>query len=282
LLIAELITRRADVSLGSADIRALQREINPADEFWGATSLSAVQMWATAAVEFPGRRTIDVDVQQRYRTQLDSLLGLPVLNPHVRDDLLLSTAVVARRLGDSTAALAALRRIETESPRSDVLPLARSLIAPSRAVRNGRAIPTFTVADLAPGAAPITSDALRAKVTLLDLWATWCGPCVAERPMLAEAYAKWKSKGFDIISIGFDSDVEVERRFLASRPELSWRHGIIRASGDVFKSEVGRAFEIFGLPRTLLVDSSGRVVVEHVVPIKGELETHLSRLLGAP
>jgi thiol-disulfide isomerase/thioredoxin len=115
-------------------------------------------------------------------------------------------------------------------------------------------------------------------VTLIDLWATWCPPCLVERPVLVEALAKWKARGFDIVSIGLDDSAAVERRFLEARPELSWRHAVAASPDGRLRRETADRFGVLGIPRWILVDSTGRVLEEQVL----HLDSLLARHLGPP
>jgi thiol-disulfide isomerase/thioredoxin len=60
-------------------------------------------------------------------------------------------------------------------------------------------MPEFSITDL--GGNTLDSQKLRGKVVLIDIWATWCGPCVAAGPLLDQAYRDLKGKGLEMIGI---------------------------------------------------------------------------------
>lgn len=92
------------------------------------------------------------------------------------------------------------------------------------------------------------------KVTLLNLWATWCGPCREEMPALDRLHAKYKARGFAVVGLDVDEPAEVVQKFLAKTKVgypmlLSTPNKTVPALGS-----------LEGLPTSLLLDETGDVL----------------------
>jgi thiol-disulfide isomerase/thioredoxin len=127
---------------------------------------------------------------------------------------------------------------------------------------------SFTLPSL-QGASTRLKD-LRGKVVLLNFWATWCGPCRAEKPILQKVYSDLKDKGFMLLAIT-DEDPAVVRSFVneygITLPVL-----IDRTRG-VFDH-----YAIDGIPKTIILDRQGRPVAR---PITIADERELRKTLAA-
>jgi thiol-disulfide isomerase/thioredoxin len=97
--------------------------------------------------------------------------------------------------------------------------------------------------------------ALKGKVILIDFWATWCGPCVAEMPKVKAAYDKLHEKGFEIVGISFDEDKAALENFVKSK-ELKWPQYF---DGLGWKNQFGQKYGISGIPAMWLVDKRGNL-----------------------
>ncbi len=105
---------------------------------------------------------------------------------------------------------------------------------------------------------------LRGKLVLVDFWATWCGPCVAELPNVREAYEKYHSRGFDVISISFDKTDSAVRSF-AKRHGMIWPQ-ILADGAD--KGPLARTWGVSGIPATFLIGPDGKVLAKD---LRGEV-----------
>ena len=115
-------------------------------------------------------------------------------------------------------------------------------------------VPDFSATDL--DGKPISIEAYRGKVVLVDFWAVWCGPCIAEMPNVKKVYEKYKDKGFDIIGISLDTDGTRLRDFLKEN-DIPWRQVF---SGEGWDSPVSRQYGIYSIPNMWLIDKEGKLI----------------------
>ncbi len=94
---------------------------------------------------------------------------------------------------------------------------------------------------------------LNGKVVLVDFWATWCAPCVAEVPNVKAAYEKLHPMGFEIVGISFDQEKEALEKFVAQKG-MPWPQYF---DGKGWENKFGREFGITGIPAMWLIDKKG-------------------------
>ena len=93
----------------------------------------------------------------------------------------------------------------------------------------------------------------RGKVVLVDFWASWCDPCRREMPNLKEYYREFKDRGFEIIGISLDSDVQKLKEYIRAN-NLEWK---IACSTKVWKDDTAVRYGVNSIPSTWLIDKKG-------------------------
>jgi peroxiredoxin/outer membrane lipoprotein-sorting protein len=94
-------------------------------------------------------------------------------------------------------------------------------------------------------------QSLKGKVTLLDFWASWCGPCVAELPHIEKLHRDFKDQGLVVLGVN-DEGVEVARAFMTKKAYT------FTTLVDVGK-EVSRKYGVSGIPQAFIIDREGKV-----------------------
>ena len=102
----------------------------------------------------------------------------------------------------------------------------------------------------------ITLSDLAGKVVLLDFWATWCAPCVAELPNVKKVLEEFGGDGeFVVVGISLDEDAETVRRFVEQR-ELPWHQIVL---GPAEQNPLARQWGVDGVPATFFVGRDGKI-----------------------
>lgn len=103
------------------------------------------------------------------------------------------------------------------------------------------------------------SDVVKAnKVTLIDFWASWCGPCRAEMPTVKRAYDFFKRKGLEVVGVSLDSNRESWLKAVDALG-LNWIH-ISDLKG--WQCSAAQTYGVHSIPSSVLVDSEGRVIAK--------------------
>jgi thiol-disulfide isomerase/thioredoxin len=142
----------------------------------------------------------------------------------------------------------------------------------------GRPAPAFSLPALGDPKTTYTLASFKGKYLLIDFWATWCPPCRAEMPNLHKAWARFKGRNFEILSLSFDRKVEhiAPFRKQAATP-MPWDHAFVEGG---FNAPVAQAYGVKGIPKPLLISPEG-VTVASGSQLRGEeLEKTLAKFLG--
>ena len=130
---------------------------------------------------------------------------------------------------------------------------------------------------------PFDVKSLAGKVVLVDIWATWCQPCLASFPELQQTYTANREKGFEIVGVNIDAEKKDVDAFQANSP-LPWI--VVRSTDPAdaeaveFKAPLARAMGVTAIPMMVLLDKKGNVVAMHLHGKK--LADKIAELLAAP
>lgn len=131
----------------------------------------------------------------------------------------------------------------------------RDFIERERPFSKGQTPPEIAMND--PDGKPLKLSSLRGKVVLIDFWASWCGPCMAELPTVVANYKKYHDKGFEVFSVSLDSDKNAWVGAIKQKG-LIWPYHV----SDLmqWKSMVVPLYRIKSIPKTVLLDREGRII----------------------
>lgn len=106
---------------------------------------------------------------------------------------------------------------------------------------------------------PFDQASLEGQVVLVDFWATWCGPCIAELPNVLAQYKKYHARGFEVIGISLDEDKQALVDFVEER-KIPWPILFEKSEGSGWNHPMATKYGISGIPTVILVGRDGRVV----------------------
>jgi thiol-disulfide isomerase/thioredoxin len=125
--------------------------------------------------------------------------------------------------------------------------------------------------------ATVSMTTLKGKVVVVDFWATWCGPCVAEMPNMKKLYAEYKDKGVEFVGVSLDQPedaggLKALKEFVAKN-EIGWPQYY---QGKGWESEFSAGWGVNSIPCVYIIDSQGKLFSTEA---RGKLEELIPELL---
>ena len=130
------------------------------------------------------------------------------------------------------------------------------ILSPWAKLRKGMPAPNFT-GFTADGKKMLLSE-LKGKRVYVDVWATWCGPCIAEIPSLKKLETDFHPAGVEFLSISIDE--ELSKQTWLDYIKDNNLGGIQLLADGAWRSDVMKNYNIRGIPRFLLIDEAGKIV----------------------
>lgn len=96
------------------------------------------------------------------------------------------------------------------------------------------------------------------KVTIVDFWASWCGPCRQENPNVVALYKELHSKGLNIIGVSLDKDAAAWKQAIA-KDGLIWTHV---SNLKHWEEPIAKQYNVEAIPATFILDANGKVVAQ--------------------
>lgn len=120
----------------------------------------------------------------------------------------------------------------------------------------GAVIEDFIMPSIEGAPMSIMSEVRKNKITVLDFWASWCGPCRQETPLMVEIYKKYKDKGLGFVGISLDEDGDAWKQATDQLgivwPQMSDLKG--------WENAAAQMFNVTSIPHTIVVDQQGKIL----------------------
>ena len=120
----------------------------------------------------------------------------------------------------------------------------------------GMTIKDFTQPGLDGTPVSLLGEVSKSKITVIDFWASWCGPCRQEMPFMVELYDKYKDKGLGIIGISLDEDSDAWKA-ATQQLNIPW---VQMSDLKGWENVIAKHFCVTSIPHTIVVDQQGKIL----------------------
>jgi thiol-disulfide isomerase/thioredoxin len=122
------------------------------------------------------------------------------------------------------------------------------------------------------GGKAIDLNQFRGQVVMINFWATWCGPCRQEMPLLEDIHKKYKAMGFTMLGVNVEPDSAAAEAWLSKQKPVTFPIAF-----DT-ESKVSKLYKVAGMPSTVFVDRKGNVRTMHKGYKPGDENFYLTQI----
>ena len=225
-------------------VMVIGKEINQiAEHIYGNNLPQAEQQQGIAQIEQLNKRFADVVVKTAEKN-IDNEFGYFVLTYYPEE--LIDNATRARLI----------KALPAEMRKRPAIQEIEKTITAAEKTGEGATINDFTQTSIDGSTMSLLEEVKKNKVTVIDFWASWCGPCRQEMPFMVEMYQQLKDRGFGIIGISLDSDrdawLRASGQLGVSWPQMSDLKG--------WENAIAQHFNVTSIPHTIVVDQKGKIL----------------------
>ncbi len=225
-------------------VMVIGREINRiAENVYGGTMPPDEQRRGMEAIEKLNKRFADVVVKSA-EENTDNEFGYFLLSYYPEEII------------DNATRLRLIGQMSEEFQKRPSVRKMKEAIAKAAKTAEGSQLPEFSQPAPDGEMVSITEEVKKNKLTIIDFWASWCGPCRKEMPFMVELYNKYKDKGLGIVGVSLDENSDAWQGAIKQLgmpwPQMSDLKG--------WKNAAAEMFNVTSIPQTIVVDGSGKIL----------------------
>lgn len=120
---------------------------------------------------------------------------------------------------------------------------------------------------------------LRGKYVYIDVWATWCGPCIREIPYLKKLHDSMHNKNIAFVSVSVDR-AQAKQKWRSMVKNKNLKGYQLYANGEAFDSKIANDYMIGSIPRFILIGPDGKIIDPNAERPSGDIKARLEKLLN--